>query len=249
MNSILAFGAFLATLLIYLIVARRSGKKALLHPDDFFLSRSRHQAAEFGASQIAYQLQMSTVYPFFVFAFTGDWWLAVWNTIFYAVGILLLYILLPYFSGREINLVGSSNTLHAFIGNIHGLVRLRRFSAMLSILAFSGLAAFEIVWGAKALSILLGGGSAIYYLATAIMGFYLILYLWVGGQYAAIRADQIQLLLGYIGLHVLVAWIIWHTPTVISSTDAPILLPLVVVSGILIVWLRIRLCLETMVAA
>lgn len=85
-------------LLIYLIQARASRAKSdYQDPDRFFLSSHAHSKEGYGSAQMAYFLQMATVYPFFSFAFGGQWWLAAWNTALYVVGILLFIYLLPRF--------------------------------------------------------------------------------------------------------------------------------------------------------
>lgn len=240
MNAVLGFIAFVASLLLYLIVARGAGRRVLTHPDQFFLSKNSHDDSQFAASQISYALQMATIYPFFLFAFTGIWWLAIWNTIFYAIGIVLLYAVLPKFMKGHYQLVGSSKTLHGFIATLHNAPKLRRFTACMSLIGFTGLAAFEIVWGARVLKVLFHGNISIYYLAIAILGFYLVLYLWLGGQRGTINTGQYQLVIAYIGIHAAVAWVILQPGVTASSIDAGVVVPLIVANGLLMLWSRLR---------
>lgn len=241
MNSILAFAGFVLSLLGYLLIARKAGKIKVTHPDQFFLSKSEHDSDQFAASQISYALQMATVYPFFIFAFSGTWWLALWNTIFYAVGIVLLYALLPRFMTEHSELVGSSKTIHAFIGNLHNTPRLRQFTALMSIIGFTGLASFEIVWGARILRVLFNGNSSIYYLAIAILAFYLILYLWLGGQRGTINTGQIQLVVAYVGIHLAVAWLVLQPAVLLSKMDAGIMATLILLNGFVMLFYRLQL--------
>lgn len=240
MNSLLGFTAFVGSLLLYLLVARGAGKRVLTHPDQFFLSKSNHDDNQFAASQISYALQMATVYPFFLFAFSGMWWLAVWNTIFYAVGIVLLYAVLPKFMKGHFQLIGSSKTLHGFIGNLHGAPKLRQFTACMSLVGFTGLAAFEIVWGARVLKVLFHGNISIYYLAIAILAFYLVLYLWLGGQRGTINTGQYQLVIAYVGIHAAVAWAILQPGVAASNIDAGIIVPLIILNGLVMLVSRLR---------
>jgi Na+/proline symporter len=240
MTATLGFVAFVISLLLYLFVARKAGKVQPTHPNQFFLSQNAHDESQFAASQIAYALQMATIYPFFLFAFTGAWWIAAWNTLFYAIGIILLYAVLPRFMSGHCAIVGSSRTIHAFIANLHDTPRLRQFTAGMSIVGFTGLTAFELVWGARILRVLFGGNSSIYYLAIVILTFYLVLYLWLGGQRGTINTGQFQLVIAYVGLHAAVAWALLRPEVVVAKMDAPILLPIIVVIGILMLGWRLR---------
>jgi Na+/proline symporter len=240
MNATLGFLAFVVSLLLYLLVARKAGKVQPTHPNQFFLSQNAHDESQFAASQITYALQMATVYPFFVFAFTGAWWIAAWNTLFYAIGIILLYAVLPRFMSGHCAIVGSSRTIHAFIANLHGAPALRRFTAGMSIVGFTGLTAFELVWGARILRVLFGGNSSIYYLAIVILAFYLVLYLWLGGQRGTINTGQFQLVIAYVGLHAAVAWALLQPKVSVANMDAPVLLPVIVIIGVLMLVSRLR---------
>jgi len=241
MNSILGFLGFVLSLLAYLLIAWRAGKTKMTHPDQFFLSKSEHDSNQFAASQISYALQMATVYPFFIFAFSGTWWLALWNTLFYAIGIFLLYALLPQFMADHSELVGSSKTIHAFIGNLHNAPMLRRFTAIMSLVGFTGLASFEIVWGARILKVIFNGNTSIYYLAIVILASYLVLYLWLGGQRGTINAGQIQLVVAYVGIHAAVAWLVLQPTVSLSKMDAGIIATVVVLAGFIMLIYRLYL--------
>ena len=209
-------------LLIYIFQARSSRAIAGYEdPDRFFLSSHAHSKEEYGAAQIAYFLQMATVYPFFVFAFSGQWWLAIWNTAMYVVGIILFVVLLPRFHQGGLDLVGRSSTPHALIASVHREPKLRALASFLSMFAFTGLALFETVWGTSALKIVLGGDSYLYYVSILVFAFYLITVLWIGGQRAEIRTAQWQLVIAYIGLHLITGWALTHYPHILPKTDAP----------------------------
>lgn len=240
MNAILGFTGFVSSLLVYLLVARKAGKFPITHPDQFFLSKSQHDDSQFASSQIGYALQMATVYPFFTFAFSHLWWLAIWNTVFYALGIVLLAVSVQKFIKGQYQLVGSSRTLHAFIGNLHGAPKLRQFSAWMSLIGFTGLTAFEIVWGARILRVLFNDNSSIYYFTIGILGFYLILYLWLGGQRGAINTGQYQLVIAYVGIHAAVAWAVLQPMVSLSTLEAAILVPVILISCVLMLVWRVR---------
>lgn len=144
-----AFAGSVASLVVYMGAAVWRPTRAWTNPDQYFLAKRGFSDSEFAGAQIAYGLQMGTVYPFFLMVATGDWYFPVANTIGYAVGIFLFLVLIPLFSRSALNLVGSSRTIHAVVGNLHQSTSLRVTASLLTVLGFAGLAAFEIVFGAR----------------------------------------------------------------------------------------------------
>lgn len=241
MNNAAVLICTIAMLFLYLLEAR----KARAHPghddpDRFFLSNGCHTKEEYGATQTAYFLQMATVYPFFLFGFSHQWWLGVWNTIFYIVGILVFMFVLPRCNRGILDMVGRSSTPHALIANAHDMKFLRKFASFLSITAFVGLALFETVWGTAALKAVLGGNTTLYYLSIAVFALYLVSVLWTGGQRAAIRTAQYQLLIAYIALHLLTAWALYRHDGDLALIDAPVLFPVIFLTGSVAVFRRLR---------
>jgi hypothetical protein len=220
-----------AMLLLFLFQARAARPTGDENPDRFFLSTGAHSTEEYGSAQVAYFLQMATVYPFFTFAFSGQWWLALWNTAFYIVGILIFSKLLPMFTRGGLDLVSKASTAHALIANAHGEPRLRLLASWLSICAFVGLALFETVWGTAALKSVLGGSSYLYYLTIMVFALYLICILWIGGQKAEIRTAQYQLVIAYIGLHLLTAWALRSDKQGFAALNIPLLFPVIFLVG------------------
>jgi hypothetical protein len=183
---------------------------------------------------------MATVYPFFFLAFHGQWWIPVVNTVFYAIGIIFFTSLLPYFKGEAVGLLGESTTIHSAIARLHGAPSLRKITAWMTIIAFSGLAVFEITWGAVVFQILFESADFIYYFAVVILALYLILYVWVGGQEAAIRTSQYQLLFSYAGLHALVGWIAWQPAADFRNGPLQIIVPAVILISIVFLFYRLK---------
>lgn len=240
MSNALVLICTVVMLSVYLVQANRArARRDHGDPDHFFLSRGAHSKEEYGSTQTAYFLQMATVYPFFLFGFMGSWWLGVWNTIFYVVGILVFMWVLPRCNDGILNLVGRSSTPHALIAAAHDMPALRIFASFLSISAFIGLALFETVWGTAALKAVLGGNSYLYYLSIAVFALFLVSVLWTGGQRGAIKNAQVQLLLAYIGLHMLTGWALQQHGSRISETDAPILFPVIFLAGSIAVLKRV----------
>lgn len=237
MITILIFTAFIAALLVYFIVARKAGKTSLIHPDQYFLSTNSYSSDQFAVAQIGYSLQMATVYPFFIFAFSGMTWIAVWNTLFYALGIILLIFFLPKFQKRHVHLIGSSKTLHAFIASVHEKPYLRRLTAWLSIIGFIGLTVFEITWGSRVIKVLFNDNMNVYYFTIAILATYLIFYLWLGGQRGTYNTAQYQLVSSYFGIHAAVAWAVLNPSVDYSKLEVmqPVMVAVVILSGVMFI--------------
>lgn len=221
MNAALATAAVILTLIGYFVIARRSRAMSPAHPDEFFLAKGRADAAQYGSAQIAFALQMTAVYPFFTFTVGGQWWMAALNIVFWALGIVLFWWALPKFQGHAVDILGSSKTIHSAIARLHGAPGLRKFTACMTIFAFSGLAVFEVVWGSLIFKALFPGDSvtSIYYITVISITAYLVLYIIVGGQLAAILTDQVQLVIGYLGLHGVLAWAILEKGVTPNTTE------------------------------
>jgi Na+/proline symporter len=240
MAPIAAFLLIIALLFIFFIQAARASKRNKLnHPHSYFLSAGQHSKEEYGMSQVAYFLQMATVFPFFYYSYLGMWWLAVWNIIFYALGIILFFFMLPKTNSKALSLATNAKTLHAMIANLHNEPKIRIICSWFSIIAFLGLALFEIVWGATALRAIFDGSSFVYNLSIIILGVYLILFIWSGGQRAALKTDQYQILIAYIGLHLMTAWLLYHHPNALSEIDSPVIFLLIVTFSAVTVLMRI----------
>src|SRR5450759_779693 len=111
MTALIVLAATVVSLFGYVLLTPASRRTIQLeHPDDYFLARAKHSGSEFAGAQTAYALQMSTIYPFVLFASTGDYVLAVWNTFFYFVGILLFRALEKKFTRPDVGL-GASETI------------------------------------------------------------------------------------------------------------------------------------------
>src|SRR5207248_11466810 len=130
--------------------------------------------------------------------------------------------LLPRCNQRVLNLIGQSSTLHALIAGAHDMPALRVFASCLSMFAFTGLVVFEIVWGTAVLRTVLGGSMLLYHFTMVVFALYLVGILWTGGQRAAITAAQYQLVIAYIGLHILTAWALTTAGDKILTIDAPV---------------------------
>lgn len=221
MNAALATAAVILTLVGYFFIARRSRAILPAHPDEFFLAKGSADAAQYGSAQIAFALQMAAVYPFFTFTIAGQWWMAALNIIFWALGIVFFWVALPKFQVGAVEILGSSKTIHSAIARLHSAPGLRKFTACMTIFAFAGLAVFEVVWGSLIFKALFPGDSVtpIYYITVIAITAYLVLYIVVGGQLAAILTDQVQLVIGYLGLHGVLAWAIFEKGVALNTAE------------------------------
>jgi Na+/proline symporter len=221
MTSVLSILLISVMLVIFLIQARRSSPRTGFDdPEAYFLSKGSHSSAEYGISQIAYFLQMATIFPFFVFAVLGQWWMAVWNIIFFALGIFLFERCLTRFQRSAKETVSESATIHALIAKLHKSESLRVVSAFLTIAAFLGLAVFELTWGAHALRVLFGPDDHIYVFSIILLATYLIFFVWTGGQRATLKTDQFQLIFAYVGLHLFLGAFLFAVPNAIANSGA-----------------------------
>jgi len=230
----MTFGIFvlIIPLAIYLI-AGMVAKKDIKHPDDFFIAYKKVGTTPFANSSIAYGFQVATVYPFIIWAATGSISLALANSFFWGVGILVFSFVIPKL--REF--IGSDKTLHGFIGEKYKSTGLRLTTSYLTILGIAGVALAEIVWGSSILSILIGDSKIAMYLILFFMILYVLLYILRGGQLSSIRTDQIQLIFSYLGVFVIIGYSIFvlikNSVTLNFSTSFSLLVLIISLSGIL----------------
>jgi len=133
---------------------------------------------------------------------------------------------------KVLSKAGSARTIHLLIAQLHDSKPMRKLAAIVTVIAFTGLAAFEIIWGATALQSIFSGSDYLYYLTIFLLGFYLIILIWNGGQRAALNTDQYQVIFAYIGLHGVIGWMLYHHPEALGQSDnAIVFLLIVVLSG------------------
>ena len=244
MVNYIVFISIIISLLVYAYAARNARNEAKGTADDYYLAKGTTKPSEFAVTQTAYQLQMATVYPFFLFAFTGNWWIGFVNNVGYFLGIGIYFLLLPFFSKGSANIVGKSSTIHDAIARLHSLPYLRKLTGWMTIIAFAGLAAFEITWGSRVFRVLFDGGDSVYYLAISTLAAYLVLYVWAGGQRANIGAAQYQLFFAYAGLHSLVAWLALQDKVSFSGGEFAVIVPVIILLSAIMLFMRLRICLQ-----
>jgi len=84
-------GAVLFTLAIYVVPVLLLQRRDFRTAHDYFVSSGTTPPGVFQNSAIAYALQMATFGPFFLWGAAGDYWPAIINAVFFALGLLLVY--------------------------------------------------------------------------------------------------------------------------------------------------------------
>ena len=231
----MAFGIFviLIPLAIYLI-SGMAARDEIRTPDDFFIAYKKVGTTPFSNSSIAYGFQVATVYPFIIWAATGSISLAIANTFFWGVGILVFSLVVPKLE----EFIGSDKTLHGFIGEKYKSTGLRLTTSYLTILGIAGVALAEIVWGSSVLSVLIGDSKPVMYLILFLMILYVLLYILRGGLLSSIRTDQIQLIFSYLGVFVIIGYSIFilikNSITLNFSASFSLIVLIISLAGILL---------------
>jgi hypothetical protein len=230
------FGGVLLSLVAYLIAARQGARREIKHPNDYFLARQRLTGDDLGDTQIAYALQMSTVYPFFILAASGAWLVPVLNSVAWFLGIAFFLASVRRFRP----FLGQTRTIHALISEANASPFLRPLASLMTIVAFAGVIVFEIVYGASVFRVIFGDNNIIYYVIVASLTAYLVTYIWNGGQTATLRTEQVQLLVAYLGLHLALAHMFASGEVDPSHVTPSIVVLVVAVACAAMLWSRGR---------
>ena len=173
-----------------------------LRAQDYFVSSQPTPPAVIRNSSIAYVLRIAAFGPFFAWGATGDLWPAIISTVFFGLGLLLLYVLrgpMLGFLHRALDHDGSI-TVHAFVARQHGNDRrVLLLASSLTLFALFGLVVGESVAVAALLRPLLGNTalvsvSVLGMLTVAAAGAILF------GQSGVMQSTQLQLGMAYLGL-------------------------------------------------
>ena len=173
-----------------------------LRAQDYFVSSQPTPPAVIRNSSIAYVLRIAAFGPFFAWGANGDLWPAIISTVFFELGLLLLYVFrgpMLEFLNRALDHDGSI-TVHAFVARQHGNDRrVLLLAASLTLFALFGLVVGESVAVAALLKPLLGNTALVYLsvlgmLTVAAAGAIL------SGQSGVMQSTQLQLGMAYLGL-------------------------------------------------
>lgn len=148
-------------------------------------------------TNIAADFQLATVYPNIAFAAIGAFLAPVLNALSFGLGSLFV----SWFAKRNPELSNADVTLHSFVGQLHRSRWLHLFAAVVSLFTFTAIITFEITFGARFLSLLLGSGAVTYYFLITLFVIYLGWFAFIGGQRVAFSANQTLLTIAYAGIH------------------------------------------------
>lgn len=155
-------------------------------------------------SNVAANFQMLSVYPNIMFGIVGNVAVPMLNAIAFALGTLLI----RHRVSRYKTMVEEGHgTVHGFIAGVHSFPQLKRYTTIISLSVFAAVVAFEVVFLARILSSLMGGSQTAYYTLIFGLVFFLSCAVYFGGQKTTFFADNIHLVMAYIGVHVCLGYL------------------------------------------
>ncbi len=209
-------------LAIYLAAAFSVAKKDITSPDDYFVAFKKVGVTAFSSSSVAYNFQVSTIYPFLFWGISNIYLIPSVNTFCAGLGIIIFWMCYPkykHFIGRDI-------TLHGILGERYGNV-VRVVASYMTIVAFLGFAISETYFGSKVLLSFVEDKNTAYLIVCGVL---ILVYVYIayGGQVSSIRTDQLQLIISYLGVFGLMLYFLYLTITASSA------IPIVLSYGLLI---------------
>src|SRR5712671_3303150 len=178
-------------------------RRAYSRAHDYFVSSQPTPPAVIRNSSIAHVLRIAAFGPFFAWGASGDLWPAIVSTVFFGLGLLLLYVLrgpMLEFLDRALD-SGRSITVHAFVARQHGGdPRVLLLTSSLTLFALFGLVVGESVAVAALLKPLLIGNTALVYLSVLAMLTVAAVGAILSGQSGVMQSTQLQLGMAYLGL-------------------------------------------------
>jgi len=170
---------------------------------DYFVSSQYTPPDVVQNASIAYALRMATFGPFFAWGASGDLWPAIISSVFFGLGLYLIYFLRrPLLEFLDSALRHDrSITVHEFIAQQHANdPSVRLLASSLTIFAIAGLVVGEALGVAAFLKPLLPGSGAsvdlLVFGTLLVMGLYAV----VAGNSGAMQSAQLQLGILYLGL-------------------------------------------------
>ena len=178
-------------------------RRAYSRAQDYFVSSQPTPPAVIRNSSIAHVLRIAAFGPFFAWGASGDLWPAIVSTVFFGLGLLLLYVLrgsMLEFLHRALDHDGSI-TVHAFVARQHGNDRrVLLLASSLTLFALFGLVVGESVAVAALLKPLLTGSTALVYLSVLGMLTVAAAGAILSGHSGVMQSTQLQLGMAYLGL-------------------------------------------------
>ena len=193
----------LISLAIYLIPIYLLRRRTYARAQDYFLSSGHTPPGVIRNSSVGYALNMATFGPFFAWGASGDFWPPIITSVFFGVGVCLIYILRrPMLAFMESALAGGrSITVHEFIARQHGNdPRVRLLASGLTIFAILALTIGEALVLAAFLKPVLSGNAVSTYAFVCGLVALMAVYAIVSGNSGVMRSAQSQLGMCYLGL-------------------------------------------------
>ena len=193
----------LISLAIYLIPIYLLRRRTYARAQDYFLSSGHTPPGVIRNSSVGYALNMATFGPFFAWGASGDFWPPIIASVFFGVGVCLIYILRrPMLAFMESALAGGrSITVHEFIARQHGNdPRVRLLASGLTIFAILALTIGEALVLAAFLKPVLSGNAVSTYPFVCALVALMAVYAIVSGNSGVMRSAQSQLGMCYLGL-------------------------------------------------
>jgi hypothetical protein len=197
------FLPLILSLAIYFVPVLLLRHKIYRRAQDYFVASNKTSPTVFQNASIAYQLQMATFGPFFLWGSRGDFWPVIVNSLFFGIGLLLVfYLRKPLFLFLNNSLRSDASvTVHEFMARQHGDdSRVRVASSVLTVFALFGLVLGECLGLATLLKPILLENVDATYIFVFIILLLIFLYTVVGGNSGVMRSDQAHLGVAYAGL-------------------------------------------------
>lgn len=178
-------------------------RQAYARAQDYFVSSQPAPPAVIRNSSIASSLRLAAFGPFFAWGASGDIWPAIVSSVFFGLGLLLIYILRrPMFEFLDSALrFDRSITVHAFVARQHGNdPRVCVLAASLTLFALLGLIVGEAIAVSTLLKPLLTGNATWVYLSVIGMLTLMVLCTILSGNSGVMHSAQLHLGMVYLGL-------------------------------------------------
>jgi hypothetical protein len=193
----------LLSLVIYFIPIYLLRRRRYARAQDYFVASGHTPPGVIRNSSVAYALKLATFGPFFAWGASGDFWPPIINSVFFGVGVCLIYILRrPMLAFMESALAGGrSITVHELIARQHGNdPRVRLLASGLTIFAILALTIGEALVLAAFLKPVLSGNVVSTYAFVCGLVALTAVYAIVSGNAGVMRSAQSQLGMCYLGL-------------------------------------------------
>jgi Na+/proline symporter len=189
----LAAVTVLATLLpvayyIYVGLRKESRPESL---EDYFVYGRKVSAKDFANTAVGYALQMAALFLF------ADWGIrygfgAFWVPLFWGIGFLFLYVLIPRFAA----FVSGSWTLHGYLNHVSKSRALQVVAAIATVIGLWGTMMVEIEYATSVFQPFFTSEVALYGLGIVFLTFAFI-YIAYGGYKAEVNTERVQVPVAY----------------------------------------------------